>query len=747
MIKIVGKFLAGFLALVAVIAIGGIVAFKLLADPEKIKAEVIELVAEQTGRTLTIDGDLQLSFVPWIGFEVGKMSLNNEDGFGDDPFATMESAEARIRLLPLFSKKIEVGEVVIDGLRLDLVSDRTGRTNWDDFVADNGAESTGESPDESGGSFKAEGIASIAVRNANIRYRDLALRDEYALVDANITAGPLVPGEPFAVTAEFDFTVDDTLAIHVNGETTLISDLNAGVFTTGTVKSKLELTGSAIGAKPLPVDMTIESIVFDTNAETMNIDSIVARTLDTAIRTSLTGSNMFEDPVFRGPLVVDSFSPRTLMNALSIPVPDTADGSVLREARFTADMEKADDSIALQNLKGTLDDSQVSGRFALVSIDNNRMTFDLAIDALNADRYLPPAGASGTGGAAGEDQSPLPVEALKALDVNGTIRIGKLTAAGIQSTDVRATVKARNGDLRVNPSQAKLYGGQYSGDVRLTARGDTVSISMNEKVTDVQAGALMGDALDASRLSGAANVELRLNGSGKTLEAMRRTLSGDLVFRFDDGYIEGVDLWYEIRRAKALFGKASPPAASKPARTAYSDIRGTAVVKDGIVRSNDLAAVMPFLQLTGQGEINLVDATIDYRVNAVVLKKPEVTAEAQLADLVGARIPVRISGDLMSPSVAPDIGALVRAKAEDAVKEKLLGKVFGTSETPPGNAATDAAGESAETPPDTEEAIKQELESKVKDKLRGLFGGSRKEEETPEPASEDKGTDGGGGGD
>jgi len=435
------------------------------------------------------------------------------------------------------------------------------------------------------------------------------------------------------------------------------------------------------------------------------------------------------------------------MEALSIEVPETADGSVLKAASFTAEMEKRSDSIALQNLKGSFDDSQVSGRFALTSIDNNRMSFDLAIDALNADRYLPPAGATGSGDGADADESPLPVDALKALDLDGTVRIGSLIAAGIQSTDVIATVKARNGELRVNPAQAQLYGGQYSGDVRLTARGDAVSVSMNEKVTQVQAGALLGDALDASRISGAANIELRLNGAGKTLGAMRRTLSGDLVFRFDDGYIEGIDLWYEIRRAKALFGKAAPPTASKPARTAYSDIRGTAVVKDGIVTSNDLSAVMPFLQLSGEGEINLVDATVDYRVNAVVLKKPEVTAEAQMADLVGARIPVRISGDLMSPSVAPDIGALVRARAEEAVKEKILGKVFGTPQTPPGNAATDGAENETAAPQDTEEAIKQELEGKVKDKLRGLFGGSRKEEEPEKPPTEGEDKSGGGGGD
>lgn len=743
MIKIAGKFLAGLLGLVLLLSIAGIVAFKMLADPERIKAEVIQLVADRTGRELSIEGELQLSFVPWLGFRVDTIRLSNEDGFGNTPFASMDSAEARVRLLPLFSKKIEVGAVTLQGLQLDLVSDKSGRTNWDDFVVSEDAGQQATKSEAGAGGFRAEGIGKIAIENANIRYRDLALRDEYVLRNASATAGPLVPGEPFAVTTEFDLTIDETLAVHAQGDTTLLTDLKAGVYRTGAVTAELELSGSTIGAKPLPVSIKVASVDFDSNAALMSVNDIVATTLDTTIRTSLVGSNMLKEPVFKGQLVVERFSPRRLMDALSIEVPETADGSVLKQANFNANLVKGRDSFALTDMSGKLDDSQISGRFALTSIENNRMSFDLSIDALDADRYLPPPATGDAAAAAAADATPLPVDMLKALDVNGTVRIGRLTAAGIQSTDVQATVKASNGELRVNPSQAKLYGGQYSGDVRVAARGKAVTVSMDEKVTGVQAGAIMADAFDTSRVSGAADVTLRLNGTGTSLVGIRRTLAGDLAFKFDDGYIEGVDLWYEIRRAKALFGKGEAPQPSKPVRTAYSDIHGTAVVKDGILRSDDLAASMPFLQLSGRGEINLVDATIDYQVNALVLKGPEVTDQEQLADLVGARIPVRISGNLMSPSVAPDIGAWARAKVEDTVKEKLLGKVFGKPGSATADAATDATDASTATPQDTEAALKQELENKVKDKLKGLFGGSSKEEEKPpaEPPS-----DGGGGG-
>ncbi len=733
MIKTLVKIFAGILGLVLLLAIAGIIAFKLLADPERVKAQVIALVAEQTGRELTIDGELSLSFVPWLGFKVGAMSLNNEEGFADEPFASVTGAEARVRLLPLFRKQIEVGTLVVSGLTLDLVENRAGQTNWDDFMPGEQAQAA----EAAEGGFQARGIANIQINNADIRYRSLASGSDYRLSDASLSAGPLTPGEPFDVDLVFDAAVDDTLAVRTEASARLATDLDAGIVRSERASARLDLSGSAVGEQAVPMTLDIGELALDSEAGRLDLKELVVRVHNLTARTSLQGQDIFATPVFRGPLVVEKFSLRDLLGKLAVEVPDTADRSVLRAVTLKANLEAGSDRLALDGLDARVDDSAMTGRFAMVDFTRRRMSFDLSIDTLDADRYLPPPAKAGAGDEGVAAEGELPVELLRSLDANGTLRIGSLKVAGIQSTNVVATVKARNGELRVNPSQAQLYGGEYRGDVRLAARGKALNIAMNEKVTGVQAGALAGDLFDARRLSGTADVTLRLDGSGPTMAAIRESLSGDLAFAFTDGFVEGVDLWYEIRRAKALFGKGTPPSPSDPARTRYSDMRGTAVVRDGVLRNDDFTAQLPFVKLSGRGAIDLARSTIDYSLTALVLKQPEVVAEESLADLVGARIPVRISGDLLAPSVAPDIGAWARAKAEESVKKKVLGKIFGESPAA-------AAGEPAEAVPaeqaDTEAALKQELENKVKGKLRGLFGGSR-DDKQEEPKDE-----GGGGG-
>ena len=48
------------------------------------------------------------------------------------------------------------------------------------------------------------------------------------------------------------------------------------------------------------------------------------------------------------------------------------------------------DTLALEGLKLKLDQSTLTGRIALESIARKALRFELALDALDADRYLPP---------------------------------------------------------------------------------------------------------------------------------------------------------------------------------------------------------------------------------------------------------------------------------------------------------------------------------------------------------------------
>jgi AsmA protein len=94
--------------------------------------------------------------------------------------------------------------------------------------------------------------------------------------------------------------------------------------------------------------------------------------------------------------------------------------------------------------------------------------------------------------------------------------------------------------------------------------------------------------------------------------------------------------------------------------------------------NDDFVADLPFMQLTGNGDVDLPAGTVDYNLRARVFKKPEALEEAtpeEIEDFTKTIIPLKISGPLTAPKVRPDIEELLRQRVEEEVKEKLQDKL------------------------------------------------------------------------
>ena len=124
------KILAWIAGITATLVVAAVVFILLIFDPNKYKAEIATAVHDATGRQLTIQGDLKLSFFPWLGVEAGAMSLANPPEFGPQPFAKITNAAIKVKLLPLLKKDVEVDTVTLNGLYLNLIRTAAGRGDW-----------------------------------------------------------------------------------------------------------------------------------------------------------------------------------------------------------------------------------------------------------------------------------------------------------------------------------------------------------------------------------------------------------------------------------------------------------------------------------------------------------------------------------------------------------------------------------------------------------------------------------------
>lgn len=115
------------------VALVGIAIFLLTFDPNAYKNKLQEIVYARYGRTLTIDGDIELSLFPRIGLAVQQVSLS--DRGSSELFASMESARLAVAIWPLMFNRLVVDHVAVTGFRAWMVRDEGGSYNFHDLLS------------------------------------------------------------------------------------------------------------------------------------------------------------------------------------------------------------------------------------------------------------------------------------------------------------------------------------------------------------------------------------------------------------------------------------------------------------------------------------------------------------------------------------------------------------------------------------------------------------------------------------
>ena len=383
----------------------------------------------------------------------------------------------------------------LDGLRVSLIKDQRGHTNWEDLTKTSGtsAEAKSQGPTT---------IAGLTLKDGALDYRDLASGSHWRLTNLHASTGRLGGKEPFDL--DLVATVDqgegsDATQVKLNAAATL--DTEAKRYGAKDLKLDLLQVPTAKRAKERKLNVSAPSIAADLQQQTLDAPQFGVRIAGAELNGSLKGERIVDAPKFTGTLKLPNTSPRKLLEELDAEIPKTRDVNALSALAFDATFHATGESVLFENLKLTLDDSHLTGRAGIENLKDKTITFDLTMDQLDLDRYQEPEQKKPAEKA---DAKPfeLPVEALKSLNARGTLAVGQLTVAGIRMSAVKLTVDAKDGLVRLNPSQAKLYGGAHRGSVVLDARGDVARLSVEEHMNGVQLAPLFADLFDSKRLSG-----------------------------------------------------------------------------------------------------------------------------------------------------------------------------------------------------------------------------------------------------
>jgi len=734
---------AGGLVGLVVIAL---VAALVIVDGAFVKSRA-EAYFKEKQRNLKIEGEPKLKLFPVFSLGLGRTSVS--EPAGEKVFVSFEAMELAVNVMPLLSRSVSMEVFSLAGLKANVVRRKDGSFNFADLLGKEGEREDGDPP-------KVR-IAKIDISNAQITYLDEASGQRVDVANVNVKTGSLADDQPgpLEISASINGRKPDVaLKVQVGGAAKVdlarqafaLSKLDARVSGNADTLKGLDLRvtgdlaadrrsqiytvdGLKLEAKGM-LDRDALSAAF--NAPQLRVTSSKAEGQAVAGTLAVKGPGRNVDVKFRMSAVEGSASALSIpamaleidsrvggdsmKGSIATPVKANLDTRVWELPKIVANLTFASPKIPQKTvtlpiaasvradlgkqavsteLETKFDESNIKAKFAATKLEPLAATFDLGIDKLNLDRYLP---ADGKGG---KPDAPIDLSPLKGKTVSGKIAIGDFTAKRVKLQNVKAEIKLADGKLEVAPHSANLYGGTLSGALSADANGNRFAVK--ETMQNVALGALLRDAAQKDAFDGRGNLTLDLTTAGTTVPALKKALAGNARVEMKDGAVKGINLAESFRNAKSMLGSKSARSDTSK-KTDFSDMSASFTIKNGVARNDDLKAASPFARLGGSGNLDIGNNGIDYLARATLANTSKGQGGAAAGDVAGITVPVKLSGALDNPDWSIDylavlkatgggVGGLVGGAAGGAVD--LLKKG--------GGATGDAAGG-------------------VKDKLRGLFG-------------------------
>jgi AsmA protein len=674
-LRILGIAIGVVLALLAV----GVGALYALFDGEKIKAEASRAVFEKYQRKLDIAGKVELAVWPDVGLSIGRVSLSEPGGKGE--FFALDSARVAVAVMPLLSKQVQVQRVEVNGLKATVVKHKDGTLSIADLMGGKSEKPVAGTGEAAATPMQLD-IAGIKVANAQFTWRDEKSGSTTALSNLDLGTGRVradstkhtLDAEAVSLSAKGKSGAD-AFELKFDAPRLLVSpaksggeSLNLSATLTGSgrsVNAKLVLSGVEGNAEALKVG----KLALDVDAKSG--ESSLKAHLDSPLSFNVVAQTVALEKIAGS---IDLANPQMPMKQLRLPL----------AGKLGADLAK---QTAALELATQFDESKIAAKLRVAKFAPLALGFDLDIDQLNVDKYLPPKGKEEK--AAKEDK--LDFSALKGLDIDGAIRIGALQVSKLKLAKLNAKLNIAGGRLDVAPLSVNLYEGTANGSLSLNASGNHLALKQN--LSGVSINPLMKDLADKDLLEGRGNVMLDVTSHGDSVTAMKKALGGTASLSLKDGAIKGINLAQSLRDLKGKLGAKQDATQQAKAgdKTDFSELTASLKIANGVAHNEDLAMKSPFLRLAGAGDIDIGGGQMNYLAKASVVANATGQGGAGLEQLKGLTVPVRVTGPFESLSYKLELGSLVADAAKAKVDEK-------------------------------KQEVKAKVEEKAKDKLKGLFG-------------------------
>jgi AsmA protein len=593
--KRIAMIVVGSLVALLLMGVGALTYLVLRLD---VRGEVERAVESATGRDLTVNGNVGVSYWPVLGLRAGDVTLANVEGGRAPAFIAADEIDIGVELRPLFDRQVNVRRLVFQRPRIALEVDAEGKPNW--LLAPRPGEGPPpETPPEPGVDISRTTLREVRTVDGEVSFFDARRGAGWVVGEVNIKTALTGLDAPMRVEGslvynENEVEIDASVArpgAAVRGELTQItlniqSELLEADFRGQTVATSGELAGTVRASGPS------------------------LRQLSSWSGTPLQNAVGFEQFAVTGRLTIGGGA-YTFANA-----------------GFSVDQVRGRGDFVLSEVNSR---PYLSGRLELFDFDLNpylsgQTPPPAPVGQAEVAAAMPDAAETGQATAeiatveaapravdvtAAASETPIDFAGLKALNADLELVTHAVLIQHMRVDAARLNLVLNDGFMAATVHNVSLYGGSGRGRFEIDARDPATRIIQDLAFSGLDARRFLTDAINFSAIEGRSELNLNLRVEGRTQSEMIASADGYAHLEVVSGTLHGVDLGGVATTIRnALRGELIAP----EARTPFQGFSSTFSVADGVLASDNLSFNTPDLRIPGIILIDLPNRRLDARL-------------------------------------------------------------------------------------------------------------------------------------
>lgn len=260
-------------------------------------------------------------------------------------------------------------------------------------------------------------------------------------------------------------------------------------------------------------------------------------------------------------------------------------------------------------------------------------------------------------GQTGWSDTPLNLSWAQQLNGHIAVKAEELILPQITMRDVVGHLHFQLGKVSFKLKDMKVAGGSVNIEAELDTALSPPTIALKTSLDAVALAELRAVMQDQRYIDGRVSADVLLNSRGVSVKQLIASMQGEGNVLLEEGRIYKLDLLSMARNIAVAFnGKTRTEA-----ETRFSQAKASFKIAKGVLINNDFLMETPVFNFAGKGNVNLLEQSVDYRLD------PKVSAGSEIRV-----VPILIKGKWDKLKYVPDIKAVAKRFLENPGEGKKV---------------------------------------------------------------------------